>query len=365
MKKILFLGDFRSGGSERQMVTLAIALKQRGYDVSYFSLVGDGMFMPLVKEVGIPVLTLKKNRLVQMMKLSIPYDTLCMRRIFREGKYDTAVSFLGFYNFVNCFYAHKKHTKHRAITGLRNNRDEVFLDFKERNYTHFERYADIKVSNSNSAKERFTKLFPVVTGKMITIYNAVTLPEITSTYAPRKNERLNVVVPASYREVKNPMGLCKALDLMSDQERKSLHVVWYGSLSATSEVAQLRAYIAAHHLDEVIEVKDATLDIANKMNEADAIGLFSSSEGLPNAVCEGMMIGKAIVMSRVSDYDILVDENNGALCDWDNPEGIRQALLKLAAKNADEIVAMGQASQHKAERLFAPDVVVKQWEEIL
>ena len=48
-------------------------------------------------------------------------------------------------------------------------------------------------------------------------------------------------------------------------------------------------------------------DVDNIMNNTYFIGLFSEFEGFQNVICEGMMLGKPIIMSRVSDYKDLVD----------------------------------------------------------
>ena len=97
------------------------------------------------------------------------------------------------------------------------------------------------------------------------------------------------------------------------------------------------------------------------MNEADIVGLFSKLEGLPNAICEAMMIGKPIIMSKVSDYINLVDEENGFLCDWDNPNSIKIALEQAIFLNDKELIKMGLKSKIKADKLFSSEVIVNQW----
>lgn len=50
MKKILFLsGNLSSGGAERQMVTIAILLSKKGYDVE-FACYGEGDFYSYLLE---------------------------------------------------------------------------------------------------------------------------------------------------------------------------------------------------------------------------------------------------------------------------------------------------------------------------
>ena len=366
MKKILFLGGLRSGGAERQMVIIARLLKIDGYDVTYLSTGNSDFFLKDLEEVNIPVIRIKENKISSLLKLNIPREMLLIRSIFKRGKYDTVISFLSTYNFFNCFYAKKKATYHKAITGIRNNRDDAFISTRKRFYTYFEKYTDVKVSNSDNAKYVFAGHFPNLASKLTTIYNIVDLPDITTNYLLRKDGKIHIIIPASYRAVKNPMRLLEALALMNNEERKILHIDWYGDIKAGKTCyEEMENFIKTNKIDDVITLHDATKDIINKINEADAVGLFSTSEGLPNSICEGMMLGKPIVMTRVSDYDVLVDSSNGFLCDFDDSVSIKKSLISLASLSDDKIKEMGLSSKTKAEKLFSKDSVLNQWKQII
>lgn len=366
MKKILFLGSLRSGGAEHQMVVIAILLKKEGCDVEYLCGDSSDFYKKDLAEVGIPIIRIKENRLANVLKVSIPRTLFIIRRIIKKNKFDTVISFLGEWNFYNCVTAKLKSTRHKAITGIRNNRDEVFLWRRERFYCRFEKNAFKKVSNSDAAKNKFAQYYPQLSSKLITIYNIVDLPMIHTDYCMKRNNRVHIIVPASYREVKNPMGLLKALALMNKDERDNLQIDWYGSIkSGKACYDAMVSFVKENELNNVISLFDATTDIANKVNEADVVGLFSSSEGLPNSICEGMMLGKPIVMTRVSDYDVLVDSTNGFLCDWDDPQSIKEALLSASRLTDEELLTMGKCSKNKAESLFSKEVVLEQWKQII
>ncbi|MBR5832939.1 MAG: glycosyltransferase [Bacteroidales bacterium] len=366
MKKILFLGGLRSGGAERQMVIIARLLKIDGYDVTYLSSGNSDFFLKDLEEVNIPVIRIKENKISSLLKLNIPRKTLLIRRILKKEKYDTVISFLSTYNFINCFYAKKKATSHRAITGIRNNRDSLFLAPRERFYTFFEKYCDVKVSNSDNAKHVFAGHFPHLASKLTTIYNIVDLPNITSNYSFRNNRKIHIIIPASYRAVKNPLRLLEALSLMNAEEQSLLHIDWYGNIDDGKVCYnEMIAFIDSKKINDVITLHDATKDIINKINEADAVGLFSTSEGLPNSICEGMMLGKPIVMTRVSDYDVLVDSSNGFLCDFDDSVSIKKSLISLASLSDEKIKEMGISSKAKATLLFSKGSVLNQWKQII
>ena len=93
--------------------------------------------------------------------------------------------------------------------------------------------------------------------------------------------------------------------------------------------------------------------------------LFSRVEGLPNVICEGMILGKPIIMSRVSDYQVLIDETNGILCDSNNPLSIKYAILKMASFSNDKLKEMGISSKCKATSLFSEEQIIGHWESVL
>lgn len=366
MKKILFLGSLQPGGAEHQMVVIATLLKKEGYDVTYMYGDRSDFYKKELQEYQVPVVKIEESRIASLLKLAIPRTLFIIRKFIKQNKFDTVISFLGEWNYYNCLTSKWHYSKHKAITGIRNNRDEVFLWRRERFYCRFEKYAFKKVSNSDAAKNKFAQYYPQLSSKLITIYNIVDLPMIHTDYCMKKNNKVHVIVPASYREVKNPMGLLKALALMNKDERNGLQIDWYGSIrSGKACYDAMASFIKENELNDVIFLFDATTDIANKVNEADIVGLFSSSEGLPNSICEGMMLGKPVVMTRVSDYDVLVDQTNGFLCDWDNPQSIKEALLKASRLSDEELLKMGECSKNKAESLFSKEIVLKQWKNII
>ncbi|MEI2724752.1 MAG: glycosyltransferase [Verrucomicrobiota bacterium] len=91
-----------------------------------------------------------------------------------------------------------------------------------------------------------------------------------------------------------------------------------------------------------------------------------STEGLPNAICEGMACGKPIVMSDVCDARHLVeDDKNGFLCDPHSPASIANALGRMVMLTAAKKQQMGIESRKRAEHLFEPSRVLDRYETLL
>ena len=363
MKRILFLTpELSSGGAERQMVTVACMLKSRGYDIEFLVYSKDvDFYSPILVENGITIhwqdLPNYLNRIIEV------------RRFIRRGGYDVVVSFLEVANFLNNIAAVGGHSW-KVVNGERNTSEHIFHGTRGKIFCFFQRMANSIVCNSDMARQMWLKHYPQYEKKLKVIYNTVTLREITSSYTPRRNNKLNIVVAATLYDVKNPDGLTAALATMTPEERQQFHIDWYGKVPTAISFDGGKAYslacdnIKKHNLQETITLHEASSDIHNLMNQADLVALFSHREGLPNVILEGMMVGKPIVMTTVSDYQILVDNTNGILCNSHSSESIKAALLKAASLTTNELLAMGQCSKQKAENLFSAEKTEQYWIEL-
>jgi len=361
MSKILCLIDsLGSGGAQRQMVTLAKLLKEKDFEISFLVYHNDNFFIDGLRKNNIPIeYCAAKNYLDRILKV---------RKYIRKNNFDAVISFLDVPNFLNNISAIGG-KKWKIITSERNSKENSLISLRGKIFNFFQRYSDYIVCNSENARKLWLKHYPQYKNKLVTIYNHVVLPEVKSLYIPRKNGKLHLVVAASYQYLKNPIGLIQALMLLDEDEKQKIRIDWYGRIEVTTgntaaydESCKLRI---ENHLESVISLHEATKNIIDIMNQADIIGLFSELEGLPNAICEGMMLGKPIIMTHVSDFELLVDENNGFLCDWDNPLSIRDTLLKAINLTNEDLIRMGKNSKNKAEKLFLVEKIKNEWVKLI
>jgi glycosyltransferase involved in cell wall biosynthesis len=360
MKVLLVIDSLGSGGAQRQMVTLAKMLKEKKYDVHIVCYSREDFFVDVLDRENIPVYWLIENNYLKRV--------INVRRFIRKGQYDAVISFMDLPNFLNCFAAFGG-KKWKSITNELSAKQSTFISNRGRIFAWFQRYSDALICNSHNAKNMWLKYYPQYKSKLGVIYNPIILPEIKSDYMPKKDGKLHVVIAASYQNLKNPIGLIKALTLMSEREKEKIRINWFGEKNVSD--GGIKCYEAAakliveHNLHQVISLNGPTREIAKKMYEADVVALMSRVEGLPNAVLEGMAMGKVIIMSRVSDYSILVDATNGFLCDWHNLESIKNTLVEAIDLSSEQLNMMGQKSKEKAEHLFSSEVIVKQWMDLI
>lgn len=358
MKSILFLAmNLNSGGAERQMVTIATAMKEKGYDVTIACYEEGDFFLEELNKNGIRVIWLLQKRVFARL--------VAFRSFIKRCKYDVVISFLETPNILNCYAAFGQHDW-RVITGERSAKVELLTSSRGRFVAWLQRRTDALVCNSYNSASMWRRYYPYLNKKLTTIYNMVNIsPNDSYKRAVDRSQRIKIVVAASYQYLKNPINVVRAIALLSEVEKNRLSLEWYGNPHAIpSAYEEMNSLIHVLHLEESITLYEATKDIHAIMIAADFVGLFSSVEGLPNAICEAMMLGKPILLSRVSDYHTLV-QGNGFLCDGNSPESIRDALRKALSLTPAEMQSMGEKSYSMASQLFSKDKIINQWERLI
>lgn len=356
MKILCVIDSLGSGGAQRQLVTLAKLFKRRGDDVRFLTYAPFDFFLEDLSSEHIPVYTIPP--------VSYGRRIYEVRKYIRQGDQDIVLSFLDTPNFLSCFAAIGG-KRWKLVISERSNNESYFRGWRYKIQKYFARYADAIVCNSVAARAVWEKYYPGYQSKLATIHNTVMLPSLPVRYTPLKDGKLHLVVAASYRYLKNTDGLIEAINLLTPLEKEKLVVSWYGNIGSGPEGGP--AYKAANEkirrykLENSLYLYPATKEILTRMAEADAVGLFSKREGLPNTICEAMRLSKPVVMTRVSDYSLLVDGQNGFLCDSEDPASIRDALRSLLRLSAGQLLEMGNASLVKSLDLFDSAVITEKW----
>lgn len=352
MKKILcFIDNLGSGGAQRQMVNIADIFKNKGYDVEFLVYTRRNFYLHLLIEKQIKYICLDSQSYLQRL--------LIVTKYLRNSDADVVVSFMETPCFLACL-AKSLGAKWKLITNERSAKESTFRGLKNKIYIFFERFSDFKVCNSENAKRMWVQHKPLYSGKLKVIYNAVILQQ-NNISIPEK-EYLKIVVAASFQRLKNSISVVKAIALLPTELRNRIKLEWYGQKSVngnTDVYDETATLVQTHHLEDTVSLYEPISEIHSKMAAADAVGLFSTVEGLPNTVCEGMMLGKPILMTRISDYNVLID-GNGLLCDPD-PISIAEILKKFIELSDNERIRMGEISKEKAQQLFSKEEIAKQW----
>ena len=356
MRILCFTDSLVSGGAQRQLVNLAMIFKDLGHEVVFLVYRNIPFYKHYLDEKKIPVILIDARNSINRIKKV--YEAIC------DNSPDIVISFLETPNFISCVSSIKKH-KWKLITNELSAKESSFVGIRNKVFKWFERYADWTVCNSQNAREMWIKYWPQYKERLSTIYNPILIPEEFMNHKVESLEFMSLVVPASYQYLKNPIRVIEAYNMLSREEKNRLHVHWYGrkepSKGETQAYKEAQSLVERYKIEEGFVLHDETNRIYEIMSEANAVGLFSTVEGLPNAICEGMMMGKPVIMSKVSDYDTIVTPQNGLLCDPYSVESIATAFRELLTLSQDERERMGKESKELALKLFSKETVIEQW----
>ena len=358
MEILCFIDNLNSGGAQRQMVNLAVLLKKRGHLIQFVTYHESSFYKELLLKADIePVVIEGSNKAATFLKVI---------KHLRSFKGDCVISFLDMPNFLASVASIGK-VSWKLIISERSAKYSAFTGLKQRIMKFFSQRADYIVCNSFNAKAIWEKFYPKAKNKLKVIYNPVTIGECCPSTIRTGEKTVRVVIAASYQGIKNPIRVIKAISNLTAEEKEKLRVDWYGRIEVTAGDTKIydqsQELITQLNLADVIGLHGETKDIYSIMNNADAVALFSVVEGLPNVICEGMTLGKPILMSRVSDYDTLVN-GNGFTCDPHDISSITDCFKKLLRLGGDDLSRMGLQSRKIAEQLFSPPIIIEKWEEL-
>ena len=362
MKILCFIDSLGSGGAQRQLTTLAVALKKRGHDLRFLVYHPEDHFRPWLDVAGIECQTIAPLGYFRRM--------FEVRRVFAQKQPDVVLAFLE----GPAFYAEIAALPRRKFGLVVGERLAEPALTRGKNYwlRHFHALADAVITNSYTNQLQLEHAFPGLRKKLATIYNAVDMerfhPPAVNDHAGTQGEPVRVVVAASYQAKKNMENVAQALLLLRNGKAScSVVVDWYGGpANDANPLEKAQHFVAEHDLSGCLRFHPAKRDIEVEFASAAAVGLFSFYEGLPNVVCEGMACQKPILMSDVCDAgSLVVDGENGFLCDPASPPSIAEAFRKLISAPQAQLRSMGLASRRKAEVLFAEATIVRCYEQVL
>lgn len=377
MKITLISNSLNCGGAERQIVYLAGLLKQQGHNICFVCINKGTFYEKILESYGLKAnyqyaeqfsFALKKKhriirelyKLITKIKLIVFIATL---------KSDVTISYLELSNRINCISSLIHNCK--VITGERNAIRPVTKSLAWRYYKFLMGRSDYIVCNSEVANKMWQEIVPSYAIKLKTIYNIVYKPIILQDikYEVRKNGKLKIVVPASYDNTrKNYTGLVSALQLIPNKYKKSFHIDWYGNINTTIENSKVynetMAIVRNNNLGEMISFHNKVSNIGEIMETADIVAIFSHVEGLPNGICEAMSLGKPIIMTKVSDYRMLVG-SNGFLCESRDPRSICNCIIRAVNLSNQDILNMGKCSKEMFNSLFSVDASLIKWNSLI
>lgn len=355
MRILCFIDSLGSGGAQRQLVNIAKAFSERGHEVEILTYFDSDFYLKEIASTNIKYSLIPKCGYLKLI--------IKCRKHIRRGKYDAVLSFLEAPSLIAELSTIPCH--HWVnIVGERSSSPRITKTVKGRLLRYMHLLSDYVVANSSfnlSLVQRACSLLP--DRKLMTIYNMYDLEGKLSpdNYTKEENGdgRFHLLVAASHQKLKNLENLALAIKLLPEDERRRIVIDWYGKKVEKCYNDSLR-FIRELGVEGNFSFYEPTLDIYAKMVNADAVGLFSLYEGLPNTVCEAMCLAKPVIVSNVSDNALLIDDHN-LISEPTNPEDISRSISYLMNMEKIELSTLGRHNREKAVRLFSQDKIVNQY----
>ncbi|MBP5505185.1 MAG: glycosyltransferase family 4 protein [Bacteroidales bacterium] len=347
MKKVIcFINSLGAGGAQRQLVGLAIFLKEKGYDVRVAVYHGDSFYVNELQKCEVPYFYWKDaaNPFRRLYKIA---------RHIRKENPDVVISYIETPNICACV-AKLFNKSFRLIVSERSS--TLKTGIKERIRFNLYRFADIVLPNSYSQGRYIKQTFPFLASKTVTVPNFVDLSLFTPQPGRTRRSIPEIIVVASISERKNTIGLIEAIAHLKNEGCR-FHFSWYGLNSENNTyIDRCYDYIESLHIDDCIVLKEKTIHIREQYQTADFFCLPSFYEGTPNVICEAMACGLPVICSDVCDNSRYVESGkNGFLFDPNNLDTMVDAFKKLFSLDDDDYYRFSQHSRAIAEHTFSKD----------
>lgn len=370
MLKILFLvRSLNIGGAESQLVSLAKDLHQRGHEVSVAVFYADGPLEREVREIGVPIIDLRKSGRWDVLPFFI-------RLVATAGKFGPQViyGFLGTPNILTIFLK-LGFPNIKMVWGVRaSNMDLERYDWLSRLSYRIERrlsrFADLIICNSRAGLEyAVANGFP--RGKATVIPNGINSERFKFDTSARAHSR------KAWDIAENEMliGLVARLDPMKDhpmffraaailaRSRSNIRFVCVGDGPELykRELHQLAANLG---LDEKLIWGGARDDMPAVFSALDILCSSSYSEGFSNTIGEAMSCGVPCVVTNVGDSALIVGDTGSVVAPGDY-NGLATAIGRLADLSPEERQMLGKACRARIVSEFGMDRLIQRTEQAL
>jgi len=358
MKILCIIDSLGSGGAQRQLVSIAVLFKEHGHDISFLTYHPLNFYKAILDKNEIPVKCIQENHYLKRF--------LKLRKYIRNNKADTVLSYLDSPNLI-CELSGFPFRKWKLIVSERSANPSISISFTAKIKRYFHILSDYIVANSYRNIEMIKENISFIPNrKYKVIYNVVDLDKWKPANLPRQSnlDKFNLIIIASHQYLKNLNGLIEAINLLDPKDKNRLNITWYGDKSKDKSFDDAQLKIKQYQLSSIFQFYPAISNIEEKVKDADALGLFSFYEGLPNAVCEGMACGKPIISSNVSDIPLLLKESN-FLFDPNNINEITIQLTRMLNTSKEELNKIGEYNRNIAISLFNSSNIYQQYYQLL
>lgn len=361
MKVLLVIDHFGSGGAQRQLISLARGLKSKGVEVEFANYHPDlNFFRSEIESLDIPIHDLCKKG--SGFSLRVFFG---LRRLLKFGSYHAVIAYLDapcVYAILAALFLNVKVIVSDRNSYLKANRWTLGL---KRQIFHA---SDAVVANSYNQTKWLTEFARLPKRKVHTIYNGYKLSSLGAACFPSKfNRDLRLIGIGRINPQKNIEVLIEALGVFHEKNGWCPQVSWVGRSDSLVCEKKVKDKLEANPVVRCCwswlgERRDTDFLMSNHH----ALVLPSIYEGLPNVVCEAMLLGKIVVASDVCDNSMLLGGGErGFLFNPSSPQELAVRIEQLLDSSYEDLSLMLEKSKAYAESNLSLEKMINSYIEIL
>ena len=360
MRLTLVISSLQCGGAERVMTIMANYWAGTGWDITMLTL-DDGAAPPFYE----------LDRRVRRVPLAVAQDSgnpfaalrdnlrrvRALRRSIRQSGPDAVLSFLDTTNVVTLL----------ATPGLsvpvivsersdpaRNSPGGIWSQLRRLTYP----MADVVVVQSKGALDYFS---PKVQTRARIVPNPVLLPRPSATVSSVQPRRPTLVSMGRMVPAKGFDLLLRAFAELKDKHRDWTLVI-LGDGPLRTQLESLRDQLG---LEQRVLMPGCVSNPYNFLLGSDLFVMPSRYEGFPNALCEAMACGLAVICTDCPSgpREIIRDGVDGVLVANEDVEALAKAMDWLM-ESETERKRLGERAYEVTER-FSLNKVMRMWEDVL
>lgn len=364
MKILIVIDSLGSGGAQRIAVYLAKGLVEKGHLVEIFVYNKKyNFFESDFKKLNIKIHSVQRdtnNKLLFGFKIIKNLRSIIM-------KYDQIISFMhtpSIYASISKF-------------GIKHGKLLVFeLSSSNAPVSKFKKllfYLSCLLSNlviTNSVTE--TNLMKKKIGlknKVSTIWNGYNIESMKVNYSSNSQNIKQLLIVGRIAYPKNGVNLLKGLKIFYDNNNWLPEVIWAGREDLDNRSLKMQKEMKIFlkeniHIANKFKFIGEVKNINDLYQSVDALIHPSIYEGLPNVICEAMILGCCVIASNVCDHPVILNDERGLLFDPRSPKSISKSIEEFNAMSLDRRNTIAKKARKFAEENFSLNHMIESFENL-